>query len=90
MKKIKFTKEEQEVMSLLGEEGIYLNFGDKEHERLKPAMSELFFRGLIDRGDRAVNHIVLNGLGKKAIEWNYSTDFINNLKIKNGTNKPTE
>ncbi len=76
-KKVKFTNDEQQVFSLLGENGIYFNPGDKEHERLKPAMASLFFKGVLDRGDKALNHYVINELGKKAVQHNELVDTLN-------------
>jgi len=72
--KVKFTADEQQVISLLGKDGIYFNPGDKQHKRLKPAMASLFFMRLLDRGDKALNHYVINALGRKAVEYNELVD----------------
>lgn len=72
--KVEFTKDEQEVISLLGDEGIYFNPGDKTHMKLKPAMASLFFKGILDRGDKALNHYVINELGKHAVSHNQLVD----------------
>jgi len=76
-KKVKFTEDEQKVISLLGNDGIYFDPGNKEHKRLKPAMANLFFMGILDRGDKALNHYVINELGKKAVKYNELVDTFN-------------
>lgn len=76
-KKVKFTTDEQQVIALLGNDGIYFDPGNKEHKRLKSAMSNLFFMGILDRGDKALNHFVINTLGKKAVEYNELVDKFN-------------
>jgi hypothetical protein len=73
-KKVPFTKDEQEVISLLGSDGIYFNPADRDHKRLRPAMAKLFFMGILDRGDKGLNHFVINELGKKAIGYNKLVD----------------
>lgn len=78
-KKIAFTADEQRVISLLGDDGIYFNPGDKEHKNLQPAMASLFFKGILDRGDNALNHYVINELGKKAVQHN---ELVDTLKPK--------
>lgn len=76
-KKVKFTEEEQQVISLLGNDGIYFDPGNKEHMRLKPAMVSLFFMGILDRGKKGLNHYVINELGKKTAEYNELVDILN-------------
>jgi hypothetical protein len=75
-KKVEFTTDEQKVISLLGNDGIYFNPSDREHVRLKPAMASLFFKGILDRGDMALNHYVINEIGKKAVEYNELVDTL--------------
>lgn len=75
--KVEFSIEEQKVIELLKDGNFYYNPGEKAHKQLKPAIANMFFRGLIDRGDKAINHYVLNDLCKKAIEWNNAVEFFN-------------
>ncbi len=73
--KIKFTEDEQSVFGLLKDNGILYDAGNKEHKRLKSTIGNLFIKGFIDRGDKALNHFVLSGLGKKAISYNEFVDL---------------
>lgn len=79
-KKVPLTNDEQQVISLLGNDGIYFNPGDKEHKRLQPAMASLFFKGILDRGDKGLNHYVINQLGKKVVQHNELVDTLNPKK----------